>query len=73
MNIYAFMSESPWLTFFLFWIVGTVVLKCWCRFMRFLNIHKHGWPPEYCDADGSCKDEEKENYNASDNNRETAY
>lgn len=26
--------------------------KCWNRFLRHLNVRKHGWPPEHLDADG---------------------
>lgn len=28
------------------------IFKIINRFFRHLNIRKHGWPPEYCDADG---------------------
>lgn len=27
-------------------------LKIWSRFMRMLMVRKHGWPPNYLDADG---------------------
>lgn len=30
----------------------------WNRFMRHLNIHKHGYPPAHCDADGDFKESE---------------
>lgn len=31
---------------------GKLVFLIWNRFMRMLNIRKHGWPPPHCDADG---------------------
>ena len=63
MNWQQVVSESPYLAFFLIPImlsmVGVVVtgalsflFRCWNRFMRHLNIRKHGWPPAHCDADG---------------------
>ena len=29
-----------------------LLYKGWIRFMRFLSIHRQGWPPAHCDADG---------------------
>lgn len=56
MNIYEFMSDSPYLTFFIVVGIGLIVecaLKyCINRPLRHANIRKHGWPPEHCDADG---------------------
>ena len=56
MDIYRFMSESPFLTFFLAVTVGEVIVRIACdlpnRIMRHININKHGYPPEHCDADG---------------------
>lgn len=57
MNIFQFMSESPWLTFFLFLIVGTGIAQMGIRAFRAININKHGWPPPHCDADGDLKPE----------------
>jgi len=28
----------------------------WNRFMRHLNIRKHGYPPAHCDADGDFRE-----------------
>ena len=28
----------------------------WNRFLRHFNIRKHGYPPEWCDADGDFKE-----------------
>ncbi len=35
-----------------------LILKTWNRFMRHLNIGKHGCPPPHCDADDDFKEEE---------------
>lgn len=59
MNGWEFMSDSPWLTFFLAVILANLLCKSWSMFWRHLNIRKHGWPPEHCDADGSLKDDEE--------------
>jgi len=62
MNIYQFMSSSPYLTFFLGCIFAgiiTSVLKyCINRPLRHANIRLHGWPPAHCDADCDFKDED---------------
>jgi hypothetical protein len=62
-----FMTDSPWLTFFLAAIAGEVVVRVVVvlpnRILRhYWNIRKHGYPPSHCDADGdfrSQKDGEK--------------
>lgn len=64
MTIYEFMSESPWLTFFLSVVIlEFLIAVCFRlpnRILRHRNIKLHGWPPEYCDADGDFKaDEDK--------------
>ena len=50
-----FMSDSPLLTFFLVYLITSMVFRCWNRLMRHLNIRKFGWPPEHLDADGDFK------------------
>ena len=59
MNIYDFMSDSPFLTFFLalvtLWIVEALLKYCINRPLRSRNIKLHGWPPEHLDADGDFK------------------
>ncbi len=56
MNIFEFMSDSPWLSFFLAWFLVQALhytyIYCINRPLRHANIRKHGWPPEHCDADG---------------------
>lgn len=56
MNIYEFMSGSPWLSFFLACLIllfaTRLVFLCWNRLLRHLNIRKAGWPPAHLDADG---------------------
>lgn len=66
------MSESPMLTFFLCYMVTATIFKIWNRFMRHLNIRKHGWPPAHCDADGDFKpedDSDDDSENAADETR----
>jgi hypothetical protein len=52
-------SENPYLTFFLIIFSGCGLLNfmmlCWNRFLRCMNIRKHGWPPVHCDADGDFR------------------
>lgn len=36
-------------------ILGNFILNLWNRFWRHLNIRKHGYPPNWCDADGDFK------------------
>ncbi len=63
MTIYKFMSESPWLTFFIVLIgvcgavslVHTALAYMINRPLRHLSIRTHGWPPAHCDADGDFK------------------
>lgn len=31
------------------------MLKMWSKFMRMLMVRKHGWAPDYLDADGDHK------------------
>lgn len=56
MSIYEFMSDSPILTFFLVYIVALLIFKLVNRVLRCINIIKHGYPPEHCDADGDFGD-----------------
>ena len=64
MNLYALMSESPYLTFFfsIFALCGVVSLLKFIvnRPLRHMNIRKHGWPPEHCDADGDFREPDDE-------------
>lgn len=50
----------PWLGFcFIGGAIIDVAAKCWSRFLRHLNVRKHGWPPSHLDADGDWKNEEQ--------------
>jgi len=64
MNVYQFMSDSPWLTFFLAAILAqalvAIIVNLPNRIMRHANIRKHGYPPAHCDADGDFKPDKKE-------------
>jgi len=59
MNIFEFMSDSPWLTFFIaigvVCVIEILFLKVPHIIMRYWNINKHGYPPPHCDADGDFK------------------
>jgi hypothetical protein len=63
MDVLQFMSDSPWLTFFLVLIaVGGIKFSFAMlinRPLRHMNIRKHGWPPAHCDADGDFKRNEE--------------
>ena len=59
MTLIQFMSDHWFVSLLMLYIVCQTVLKLvllsWSRFMRHLNIRKHGWPPAHCDADGDFK------------------
>lgn len=61
MDVLQFMSDSPWLTFFLAMIAGEVVVRVVVnlpnRILRHWNIRKHGYPPAHCNADGDFRPE----------------
>lgn len=62
MTILEFVSNSPWISFFLALVIGEIIsilfYKLPNRIIRGMNIRKHGWPPEHCDADGDFKKED---------------
>lgn len=60
MDVFKFMSDSPWLTFFLFMIVFQTIVSCVTMICRHRTIHKYGYPPEHCDVDGKFKEKEEE-------------
>lgn len=55
MNIYQFMGENPFLTFFLAWLALHLMGVVYSRTMRAIMVCKNGWPPEHLDADGDFK------------------
>jgi hypothetical protein len=57
MNIFQFMTESPWLTFFLAMILSETLVRIIVRMVRTINLQKLGYPPPHCDADGDFKKE----------------
>jgi len=60
MNMWELISDSPWISFFLAIVVvgGTVqLINC---IMRHWNMHKYGYPPPHCDADGDFRETDKE-------------
>ncbi len=60
MNIWQFMSDSPWIAGICLFIICGFFVKLINRIMRHWNIRKHGYPPSHCDADGDFRDENKE-------------
>lgn len=56
MNFYEFATGSPWLTFFLIWLLLLTILKIINRILRFFTMRKCGYPPPHCDADGDFKE-----------------
>jgi hypothetical protein len=61
MNIYTFMSGSPFLTAWLGIIavamahyVFNSMVRIFSRTIRAINISVRGWPPPHCDADGDA-------------------
>lgn len=64
MNIFEFMSDSPWLSFFLLLILAQLVYVLFYKlptmYLRSKNIKEKGWPPEHLDADGDFKKEKEE-------------
>lgn len=57
MNYLQFISENPWLTFFLCLLVATLIQVMWGSLMRCLMVRKRGWPPTHLDTDGEFKTE----------------
>ena len=54
--MFQFMGEHPVVTIILAIIAGHTLIVCINRPLRHWNIHKHGYPPAHCDADGDFKD-----------------
>jgi len=59
MNIFQFMNESPVLTFLLAVIIGEIIIRVSIGILKCWNIHKHGYPPEHCDAIGNLNEDEE--------------
>ena len=62
--MWQFANGSPYLfTFIIMCVSSTFIGFLRCIFLiinrcyRHRNIKEHGWPPEYCDADGDFKPE----------------
>ena len=60
MNIYEFMSDSPYLSFFLAYMIIYGTAGVINRILRHWNIRKHGYPPVHCDADGDFREKGEE-------------
>ena len=59
MNIYQFMSGSPFLAAFLIYVFGECALKLGARMLRTINIAVRGWPPSHLDADGDFQEQDE--------------
>lgn len=53
MGMFEFMARSPFTTMCIAWLIYLAIKLVF----RAINISKHGWPPEHCDADGDLKKE----------------
>ena len=53
------MSGSPFLSFFLLYILLYSIGFCWNRLMGTIKVMKAGWPPSHLDADGDFKQEKE--------------
>lgn len=64
MDVLQFMSDNPFLTFFLALIAAEAVARVAValpnRILRHWNIRKHGYPPAHCDADGDFRSEKEQ-------------
>ena len=62
-ELYAFIAGSPWVSFFLAWLLLHLIVKIMNIFivrpLRVINIWLNGWPPPHLDADGDWKPEEE--------------
>jgi len=64
---FKFLSEHPWLGFFLtiivlgmvYGILHAILFRLPNRIIRHLNILQAGWPPPHLDADGDFKTEDE--------------
>lgn len=57
-DMYRFMGDHPYLTFFLALILGNIItypFKLVNRWIRHRNIIAAGWPPFHLDADGDTR------------------
>ena len=58
MDLFTFMSDSPFLSFFLAYVLANLLHSMVHKLVRALNILKHGYPPAHCDGDGDFKNDE---------------
>lgn len=58
MTFFQFASDHYIVAFLMFYVAFNVTGNTINRIMRHWNIHKHGYPPAHCDADGDFKPEE---------------
>lgn len=59
-EVFKFMSDSPFLTFFILFVITETVIRIIRALCRSMNIKAQGWPPKHCDADGDLAQEEEE-------------
>lgn len=55
MNVFQFMSDSPFLSFSVVYMITQTIVQVYTRTMRVLSVRKAGWPPAHLDADGDWK------------------
>ena len=54
MNGYEFIEGNPFTALAILSLVTGTIYYGFVRLMRAVNIHKQGWPPPHCDADGDA-------------------
>ncbi len=58
MSIFEFMSDSPFLSFFIAGMIINGIISIPKMVFRYLNIRKYGYPPVHCTADGLFRKKE---------------
>ena len=60
MTFCEFLDYGSVLSFFLVAVIVILIGNIIIMVLRHINIIKHGWPPEHCDADGDQKSDDNE-------------
>lgn len=58
MTFLQFIFSNAWIYFGFALLLGMILnflLSLWNGFWKYRNIRKHGYPPEYCNADGEFR------------------
>ena len=55
MTVFKFMGESPFLSFFMAYVIFGTIRDLFRRLTSTVKIALRGWPPAHLDADGDWK------------------